>query len=409
MVFFPCQRERCKAHRKRAAHVRGPDACPSPELAATFRTLLEHDLDSMRHFNPAAFQVKRACDKPRQRGSQNEIKPIKTMPSFKSEITDSFVSLESVMKTGNRAPVESIQWEGILNHRLASEKVIDIRGRTIPGLQNIVDCETESSLSVMKSRYTLMQPSRFKEMIAESLEGVPHKITMAGTFNGRRNIILGVELTGMDEFLVGGDAKEKHHCHLMYGGSADGSTSLWTAQLINRASCSNQFARIIRGATKAKNTESGEAKFGRIIESMPSLLAYRNAYCEALADMKNEAIAHDDARAFMVATVNEGKTISAQAFKLSDQIFNLFTSGIGNNGETRADVFNGFTEHFTHSAAKRANACLGSSLIGDGAAIKRDVFEALNPYKGEFVKRVERGHKLLKDAKAEWREVALTA
>lgn len=322
------------------------------------------------------------------------------MPQFKSTSRDSFLSTAPMMKAGKggRQPVASIGWDEVLNHSLASEAIFDIRGNEIVGMQNIVDVESGDSLSIMKGRYTLMQPARFKEMAQAALEGVPHKLTCGGTFNARRNMILGVELTGMDEWDIPGDA---HKWHLLLGGSADGSQALYLADLAMRLACTNAFNRVYKGASKAKQTSGGEGKFQRILEQVEGIQAFRRTYAEAYADMKAEAVTEDEAQAFIAATVTApaAKEMTVQGFRLSDKIFNAFAKGIANKGETRVDLFNGFTEHFTHSAAKRAEAAFGSSLLGDAATVKRDVYEALNPYKGEFRKRVERGTKLVAQAR----------
>jgi len=313
------------------------------------------------------------------------------------EKNDSFKAQGYVMgATNSRAHVEitdSIEWADIFRHELAEESVYDVRGKVIPSVQSIVDIESGESLSLMGDRFALMQPARFSDIVQESLAGVPHRIVMGGTFNGRRNLIVGVEFEGLSEYEVGG---EKHRSFEYFGTSIDGSAAMHNFSVEQRMRCFNQFASMYRGAQRAKNTQSGEGKFVRMIERVESLQSQQSAYRAEIERLANTPIAKGDARAFVAGVMTPGKEISTRTVNVTDEIFGLFVRGVGNVGETRADLFNGFTEYFTHQGgSNKSDGLLGSSLMGKGAEVKRVAFNALNVNSPAFAETVTRGKQLL--------------
>lgn len=311
---------------------------------------------------------------------------------------DTFQTRQSIMKGKGASIVDEIQWDSLLNHELASEPVFDARGNVIPERQNIVDVESGESLSIMQGRYRVMQPSRFRDMVRESIGDIPHRIVSGGTFNERANMFLSVELTGLSDFSVG---NERHKSFQHFGGSANGSHANFQLSDFMRLACFNRYAAIYTGSNKAKNTENGEAKFATILSQIDSIIAAQVAYAAQVERMANERVTHEQARAFIAATVASevAKVLSPQAVTLADEIHRLFRSGIANHGQTRADLFNGFTEYYTHNASKKSSDVFGNALLGKAADVKRDVFRALGPVAqfkaSEFNARVSRGKSLL--------------
>lgn len=76
--------------------------------------------------------------------------------------------------------------------------------------------------------------------------------------------------------------------------------------------------------------------------------------------------------------VVNGDEMSTRASNTVNAISNLFVAGIGNNGNTYADLLNGVTEYYTHSNNKKnAFNNFQSSEFGGAAQTKAEFFDAL--------------------------------
>jgi len=96
--------------------------------------------------------------------------------------------------------------------------------------------------------------------------------------------------------------------------------------------------------------------------------------CERLANM---AIGYDVARNFVAGMLATGDKLSKQGETLVEDVLTRFKRGIGNVGETRYDLFNAFTEKYTHESARKEGARFGASLMGKASDIKRNALKAL--------------------------------
>ena len=296
------------------------------------------------------------------------------MITAKRERNDFFHATRPMM--GGAEEVESIDWDNIFNRSMAVEPVSDARGNVISGAQNVVNQEGES-LAIHGGRFSLTQPVRFKEMVQESLEGVESSIDFACSLKNERLMVVGVNIHNLSNFKVGNEA---HYYQHVFGMAIDGSMSKFTSGLMERLACSNQFAMVAANAAgRAKNTANGEAKFANILQELSVIEHDQQAYGEACERLANEALTSDEAYRFAVGFLAKGEKVSAQAQKVVDDVMDRFTAGIETYGLTRYDMFNAITERFTHVASRTEGGMFGSSVLGKGAAMKRDAMILLDP------------------------------
>ena len=276
---------------------------------------------------------------------------------------------------GGAKVVDSISFDGLFNRPLSLGKVMDAEtGRVIDGFQNVRNADNES-LAIMGNQFRLMQPESFLDIIGESLTGLPFKIAFAASLNNERSYMVGVEILGLSEFSIG---NEEHRQFQVYGYAVDGSVSRFTSPLLERIFCSNQFSMIVAKACgRAKNTEGGAAKYKRIIDQIGELEKIQRGYIEAVEILGNSAVGTDTARRFIAGMIATGDKLSKQGQNLTEDIYGRFTNGIGTHGRTMADLFNAFTERYTHESNKREVNKFGASLVGKAADMKRAAFAAL--------------------------------
>ena len=312
--------------------------------------------------------------------------------SLKTLVNDSTFSTRNLFGMRRDEVVESIEWDQILTHRLEVEPVFDRRGNAIPDRQNIVNEEGES-LSIMQGRFTLTQPTDFRDMVREALVGVDHKVTFAATYNGQRSHMVGVEFAGLSNFSVGDE--DRHSYTQIFRGSADGTWSLGAGGLLERFFCANQFAATFKDAEgKAKNTIGGQAKFASILSQLEAIEANVESYKIACERLANIEATEWQARQFIAGLLAPSdKALSTRSLNIIEDTTQRFTHGMGNHGATRYDIFNALTERFTHEAGKPASR-VGESIAGRAANVKREAYRLITDGQ-RFQATSERGASIL--------------
>lgn len=329
-----------------------------------------------------------------ERRKSNQSNPnLPKQMSLKLEKADSLFSTRNLMKMPRGTQRADIGWDDIFNNRLEVESVFDARGNVIPERQNIVN-ESGESLAIMQGRFRLLQPSTFKEMMQEAIGDIPHKITLAGSFNGQRNYICGVEFdnSALAGFSIGAD---KHVYSHLFAFACDGSGAMSASGLITRLFCTNQFRAIFAGAERAKNTENGQTKYQTIlsqIEGIERMMGEQKAIFER---MGNASVDSDKAKQFLAGLLakDDSKAIHTKTLNVIDDTHMRFSRGIENHGSNRFDLFNAVTERFSHEAGKE-DSNLGNSIIGTGASVKSRAMGILSN-EAEFAACVTRGASLL--------------
>ena len=322
---------------------------------------------------------------------------------MKTHITpnDRFLSTSQMM--GGATVVDSISLDDLFNWELASEPVFDARGHEIPKAANIVNAGGES-LSIMGDVHALLQPRAFVDMIGTSLEGLNYKIAFAASMANQANYIVGVEIIGYNEFSING---EPHRQFQLYSYGASGEIAMVTAPMFERVICSNQFSMMLAGnkaCGKAKNTAGGQVRYASMTQELADLLKLREQFSGKCDRLGNTLMQYDGARAFvagLLATAGADK-LSTRSQNLIRQVVDKFENGKGCHGKTRYDMFNAFTEHYTHDTANpsaksfklKGDPRFGSSLAGRPAEIKRAALHALS-HDEAFEKTIRRGRVLI--------------
>jgi hypothetical protein len=252
-----------------------------------------------------------------------------------------------------------------LDFTAMSEPVRDLRGNSIPRIQNIVRADTGESLGINGAGYAITQPATAFKHLSAMPGNV--KFQRGGMLKGGK-FFLSAEF---DTFRLGnGDEMTAYGVALS---SFDGSWVNRMIWLLGRTACMNLCRFEIgsasvgvadgRGGRAAKHTLNHESKLSNFVIALH--VAQSNLGSE-VQKLSRVAISRD-ALGTVIAKVILGD--STKAKNMRDAISDGFSdSRMGTHGENLWDAFNAFSAFDTHVATRR-----GTEI----ASAEENAFDAL--------------------------------
>jgi len=263
----------------------------------------------------------------------------------------------------------------------------------------MVRVDTDSPLGVVGSRYEPVQNSSLWDALREALYDVDHTIVNAGHLDGGKKVFIQAKVED-ESFAIGGD---KFNGLVTFWASHDGSISIKLADTLERIWCSNTFNSSMYGNHKfnltAKHTANVHFRLDGMMQALDEIFDHRRVLFAEVKRLAEMPCNISTARKFAVGTINSEKT---RGLNIADDIVNKFSRGIQNHGETMYDLWNGFTEYYTHGSRpaitdKARNNLAKSSELGAGARMKVNVFRNLiDPNRTAEV--VRKGERILANA-----------
>lgn len=236
------------------------------------------------------------------------------------------------------------------------------------------------------------------------LEGTGVKVTTAGTLQNLRKFYLSVDLGDGERRTKKGD---KIASLLNFTSAHDGSMNLEARDSHTRIVCMNTFrwSRAYEGAidVRVPHTKNAAISMKNLATYLSTVLSGREKVMAALSYL--ETLEATPSHAAYVASAflagPDADEISTRTYNRAVEIRDLALSGKGNSGKTRADIFNGFTEYFTHYAGaggEKASKAKRWSVANFGSAAEhKEGFLSLLTDEDAFNAALERGEKLFKD------------
>jgi len=241
--------------------------------------------------------------------------------------------------------------------------------------------DTGKQIGTVGTGYEIIQNSQLFEGLCNSLEGHDFTIANMGMTDGGGRVFIQADVGGHSDFSINGDA---YKGYLTLWSSHDGSCCTTMGDTQTRMVCMNQFnwtkskGRNSHVRMHVRKTKSAQYKFEGMIKTMAGMLDSRSEMIKRLERLMNTPMSNDDARLFSLGYHNSAKT---RGVNLANHIHLLYHSGMGNNGETRYDMFNAFTEFHTHgyeTSKRSAESQIKTSLIGAGHRTKNKVLDILS-------------------------------
>ena len=306
---------------------------------------------------------------------------------------DSCVTLESTWH-GLEKIVPFIDYKSSgLDWKVEKHKIMTENGIDINGYEAVIRPDKELTLNVAKDSYTLIQNEQLFEIISEGLTGINHKIVSAGSLGDCRKIYISVELCGHQDYLVNGD---KFKNILSFVSSHDGSMALEAYDSSIRVVCANtlQWSRKQKGLLnlKVRHTQNSQLKIEGMKETIEKLFKKRESFYETYAGLCVRPMDSKKAEQIIAGFLAKGEDMSTRAYNQTQEITQLFRAGLGNKGETQADLLNAVTEYYTRGGENKAKS-FASSEFGSARDRKLDFFELMTD--GEIDKIARRGEATL--------------
>lgn len=272
-------------------------------------------------------------------------------------------------------------------------------------------CRRKVTLHVPKESYRIIPNSEIWKCVQDSISGIEGvKIVSVGTLDAVKKFFVSVELNGGEKMKT--EKGDVFQAILNFLSSHDGTLNLLAMDSFTRTVCMNTFranSMYEGGAFKAyvPHTKNAGVQIENLSAYLNTVLAGRKKVMEAMNVLETLSMSSPSEAAYVAAgyfTAAEATEMSTTAFNRCGVIRDLSLTGKGNNGKTRADLFNGFTEYFTHydgaggkkaSKAERWNA----SEFGQAASHKESFLELVLD-ESRFQETASRGEKLYRDKQA---------
>lgn len=300
--------------------------------------------------------------------------------------------------------------DGTIN--LSSLEKVDNQKAIVADLTKRTDlpehCRRKVTLHVPKESYRIITNREIWDCVQKSLEGVEGvRIVTAGSLDEFKKFFISVELNGGEKMKT--ERGDTFQAILNFLSSHDGTLNLTAMDSFTRTVCWNTFsynAAYEGGAMKTfvPHTKNAGMQIDNLASYLNCVLLGRKKVIESMSHLEALQLSSPNDAAYASAgyfTAIEASEMSTNAFNRSNVIRDLSLSGKGNAGKTRADLFNGFTEYFTHydgAGGKKASKAerWSASQFGQAATHKEKFLETIMD-ENQFQEILSRGEKLYRD------------
>lgn len=231
--------------------------------------------------------------------------------------------------------------------------VADLRGRSVnPDAPFYL--EPDDNLIPMHSPKDSYQPIPNRDIWDGLKVAIAHtggKIVTAGTFNCCQKFFISVDI-GHSESLINGD---EFNAYLNFVTSHDGTLAAQAHDSQIRQVCRNTVMQSLQLSGdigfKVYHTKNAPVVMEKFSELLNAVLQGRVTFKNQMEYLASVGITFDQAKHIALAFLSEDKKFpSHQAHNMALEIQDTFKNGMGNKGKTLYDLFNAFTETYTHGS-----------------------------------------------------------
>jgi len=250
-------------------------------------------------------------------------------------------------------------------------------------------------------------PQQAWDMVMESLAGTNFTVERLGMLWDRSFWFVSISLDELKDI-----ARKGEMFRLNFSGGLDGNDSPQGELSHIRAVCWNTISASRNAGEylfKVRQTIHSKDRLESAKSEVERAVGLAALFNKTLGQLEEEPCKVEWARFayagnlvqhnadFVIGKGKDGKPKGNRARNTVAELMDLFSNGAGNNGETRADLLNGFTQYFTRGrkdSKRDAWSILASSEFGGNADRKAEFMGCLID-DGKWTSMVEAGEKAL--------------
>lgn len=254
--------------------------------------------------------------------------------------------------------------------------------------------------------YGVIQNRELWDTLISGLDdsAVKFRVASIGSVCDRTKVFISIELNEGSKFMVG-DREFQFNLNAMSSHDGSGKAMFMDSSICIVCANTYQFSvnEFVQNKNKAlrfavKHSKNGAAKLINVAEGIENLISNRAMFCAELDKLGQHGINESDAGRFILGAIASPKAEEAGAstrlINTQEALLGLWRNGAGNKGENRLDLFQAFTDHYTHSHSGRgAQAQFVSSEFGSGQRMKELVFGMLSN-ENAFAQALKRGEQI---------------
>lgn len=254
-------------------------------------------------------------------------------------------------------------------------------------------------LAIMSARYTPIQNLEAFSFFDEIIGSGRACWDTAGSLQGGRKVFMQAELEG--SLFLDSNPDDKTVKKVLFFTSHDGSKALTGMITPIRVVCQNTLNMALSNHSNCFKIYHRK-NYSEKKNEAAKVLGFANAFYDDLQLVMNKLAAEEVTKTYVEGFVNalvpaelnpETGRISTRTSNRRNDIASLFTSGKGNNGKTKWDLFNAVTEFVDHHQGGRltesrknrsdegvsieAEARFERAILGAGARMKQQAMDLL--------------------------------
>jgi hypothetical protein len=208
------------------------------------------------------------------------------------------------------------------------------------------DDSPEWIISCVNQTFEPFGNSELWDLMRETMEGFNYHISTVGTLrNGKRRFI---------SCKLNDESDASWRYYIGFHDGLDGGLSLTLNGSTIRTVCENTQRFSINNSDHLetrRHTKNFRDDIPMMVDSVKQYIDGFTEFREVYAKLQKSSIDDDTAQALITGIMAKGqKEISSVIKNRIPVVHGLFRFGKGNHGKTLADVYNGFTEFYTHNS-----------------------------------------------------------
>lgn len=267
-----------------------------------------------------------------------------------------------------------------LGWKVNSSKIYDAEGNQVNGYQALKREDNGDVLQICKDSYKVVQNVDCFKIFDEVIGTGMAKYEIAGSLCGGKKVWMLAKLPF--DFTVNGSDEIKSYITLI--NSHDGSLALQMYQTPVRVVCANTLRASLSNRENvcyARHTTSATRNFKEratvILESARQYFERFKVSAQAMARREMTQLDIETFITELFAVNPDAEEVSTRTKNQMERIESLIYQGIGNNGKTSWDCFNGVTQFIDHEYSTEENR-LASSWLGAGSNMREKAYALLN-------------------------------